>query len=387
MRPGDAGTATHPNVGSPLADPMARRGRRYHFHLPGVVYGLTTIFLAVGAINSQNNLLFWAFGLAVAGLLVSGVVSGAALMGIELERLPVEPVNAGADLIVRYRVRNRNRLFPAFALNISELPDKRDASRDWRAVLAAPNAFVAHVGPRQSVEAEARCATLARGETRLDRALVWTIFPFGLTRKSVTFSQPRRVIVRPAPVALEQGVLRTSREPGSMAARALRRSSSGEFFALREHREGDSPRAVAWRASARTGTLLTRQFTSARNVRVWIILELDADAARGERAIALAAGAVEAARARASPVGLVVPGIGLRTPAREGRGHADALLDALAALPATATPGASTHAADHTPGDLVLIITTRPTAAPPSHPDVVTVLATPPTAPAPEAAA
>ncbi len=360
---------------SPLADPLTRRRRRYHFHLPGVVYGLTTVFLAVGAINSQNNLLFWAFGLAIAGLLVSGVISGAALMGVELERLPVEPVNAGAPLVVRYRVRNRNRLFPAFALHIDEQPDTRDASADWRATIAFPGAFVAHVGPSQTVETEARVTTLARGQTHLDRVSVWTVFPFGLSRKSVVFAQRRRIVVRPAPIALDGDLIRPAPGQGALASRSQRRSPTpGEFFALREHREGDSPRSVAWRASARTGTLMSRQFTAARAARVWIVLELGPDAALGERAISLAAGAVEAARARASPVGLVVAAAGLRTPAREGRGHADALLDALATLPGAAPAHAAANL-DHAPGDIVLFITAAESVTIPHSPGVVVLRA------------
>src|ERR1041385_4840021 len=56
--------------------------RRYHFHGPGLVYILVTLFIAMGAINSQNNLLFAALGLAIGGLLISGIISGGALLGV-----------------------------------------------------------------------------------------------------------------------------------------------------------------------------------------------------------------------------------------------------------------------------------------------------------------
>src|SRR5207253_2912685 len=56
---------TVPNARAPLvsAPPVlltspARPLRRYHFHAPGLVYILVTLFIAIGAINSQNNLLF-----------------------------------------------------------------------------------------------------------------------------------------------------------------------------------------------------------------------------------------------------------------------------------------------------------------------------------------
>ena len=36
--------------------------RRYHFHFPGVLFAVVTLLLGIGAINSQNNLLFLLFG-------------------------------------------------------------------------------------------------------------------------------------------------------------------------------------------------------------------------------------------------------------------------------------------------------------------------------------
>ena len=112
------------------------------------------------------------------------------------------------------------------------------------------------------------------------------------------------------------------------------------------------------RATARAGVLMTRQFASARTAPVWISLELSSDASRGESAISLAAGAVAAAVARSIPVGLSVRSAMLRTPAREGRGHADAILDALAALPSTADDPAVPHgtAFDFPAADRVLVI-------------------------------
>jgi len=61
-------------------------GRNYHFHSPGLVYAVTTMVLVMGAINGQNNLLFWLFGLGVAGLLISGILSGGSLMRLDIER-------------------------------------------------------------------------------------------------------------------------------------------------------------------------------------------------------------------------------------------------------------------------------------------------------------
>ena len=50
--------------------------RRYHLNLPIVIYSVLLTLLSMAALNSQNNLLFWLCGLTVAGLLLSGLISG-----------------------------------------------------------------------------------------------------------------------------------------------------------------------------------------------------------------------------------------------------------------------------------------------------------------------
>ncbi|XOV76788.1 MAG: hypothetical protein ACFHWZ_08095 [Phycisphaerales bacterium] len=65
--------------------------RRYHMHSGGVFYIVVTVLLGIGSINSQNNLLFIVFGVALGAMLVSGVVSGAMMMGLEVDRRPVAP--------------------------------------------------------------------------------------------------------------------------------------------------------------------------------------------------------------------------------------------------------------------------------------------------------
>src|SRR5436309_1051785 len=92
--------------------------RRYHFGPGGLLYIFVTLLIALGAFNSGNNLLYWTFGFALSLLLVSGVISGAMLMGLRVEREWVSGAMVGGQVRVRYRLRNIGRLVPAFALTI-----------------------------------------------------------------------------------------------------------------------------------------------------------------------------------------------------------------------------------------------------------------------------
>ncbi|HRQ72155.1 MAG TPA: DUF58 domain-containing protein [Phycisphaerales bacterium] len=357
----------HPKHAGPL--PAVRR--RYHLHLPGVVYAAVAVFTAVGAINSQNNLLFWLFGVAVAGLILSGFVSGSALMGVQVEREPIAESAVGGAVVIRYTVRNRNRFVPACALTITESQAVRrgHAAPTWTAHLPQPMAFVAHVGPRQAVHAEAIVSPTRRGEATFSRITVSSAFPFGLTRKSVTFEQPQGAIVHPSPAPIRHGLLRTLRPRGDGNAAALRSAGvGGEYYGLREYSPGDSHRLIAWRASARTGQLVVRQTSRPAPRRLWIVLDLapetesheTADPLR-EEAVSLAAGVATAAFEYGYAVGLSIGGRGTRLAARSGRSALRALLTELALFdaPSLSPPGGQPAAPPPGRSDAFVVISER----------------------------
>lgn len=314
--------------------------RRYHVHLPGIAYALVTVVLALGAVNSQNNLLFWALGLALGGLLASGVCSGAALLGVSVERLPTTDVGAGEELIVRYAVRNTNRWIPAFALTITEhdLADPGPAARSPR---QRPVLFVPYVGARRVLRVEGVIVPRGRGILTLSRMRVSSTFPLGLARKSVTFDAPHRVVVHPPSLDLGGRALELIGRRGNMDSPASPRQGEGEeFFALREYLPGDPVRSIAWKPSARLARVVVRQNTRPRPARRWIGLDFSGvDPASSEarvlreRILALAGSVVRRCQAEDIPVGLVLPGPGgVSIPPRTGSVHASRLLGLLATI-------------------------------------------------------
>lgn len=336
----------------PIAEPDPARAplrlvrRRYHLHIPGVVYVLTTFLMSVGAINSQNNLLFWAFGLAVTALIVSGILSGAALMGVEVSREPIHDTAAGEPLVIRYRIRNRNRFMPAFGLTVAEdpRPARRGPPASWPDHAAQPRAFITELGAGRSILVESVAPAIRRGRATFDRVVVSTTFPFGLTRKSVLFAGPESAIIRPARLRLKPGLLRTLIRKGEQAGSTRTVSPLGdEFFTLREYRPGDATRAVAWRASARAGEWRVRAHSLPGPKRFWVGVDaLAADGDRAERAISLAAALITAAHAESYLVGLWFPAAGQLIPPRQSPSALRTLLNTLALADLESTAAAPT---------------------------------------------
>lgn len=100
--------------------------------------------------------------------------------------------------------------------------------------------------------------------------------PLGLMRRQVTWAHSQEVYVHPRTArltALETGYLRDLEGTPSSALT----SSDIAFHALREYTVGDDRRHVHWRTTARTGTLMVRQFEETRRSHIVVALANDSD--------------------------------------------------------------------------------------------------------------
>ncbi|MGD1916496.1 MAG: DUF58 domain-containing protein [Phycisphaerales bacterium] len=283
-----------------------------------MAYAIVTAFVLLGAINSQNNLLFWALGLAIGGLLASGFVSGMSLMGIALEREPVPEATSHRPFVLRYRVRNRSRFMPAYALLIEELPPKGTSRDDW-ALVGRPMASLGRLSPRRTVRCETSGLVEQRGPFELGRVRVSTTFPFGVARKSVTFDLLQPALATPRVHRLRSDVVETILEPTHDGTEAIASPGAGEeFYGVREYRTGDRVRDVSWRLSARSDTLVVTQRSARSPRRLVLHLELDPAVAaehdaRVEQLLSLAASRIAEAGRRAIAVSLAAPESGITT--------------------------------------------------------------------------
>lgn len=314
---------------------------------------MVVILVAMLAMNSQNNLLYWLFGALVALLLVSGLVSGFMMLGLRVHRLDPGAGAVGEPLVVRYALTNRNRLLPAFNVHVEDLaqpPRSRWRTRGrevpgggagfGRMMPPAP-AWVMHVGPRETVHGEAVFWPVARGVATFGHVRIWTTFPFGLVKKSITVAQPAQTLIHPRRYELRRDVLGALAPPGPLGMRVTAQAGAGDdYFGLREHRSEDSLRRIAWKRTANLDQLVCIEHTRASPPKLRVAVDLTAPTARDtsardleERAISLAASILATADHAGFEVGLSLPGIEpTPLPVRHGQWHLAKLMATLAAI-------------------------------------------------------
>lgn len=150
--------------------------------------------------------------------------------------------------------------------------------------------------PNQKIKAEARLICQQRGVFQLAGWRVETSFPFGLLNSGRIFEAPQRLIVFPAFTPLSALAIPTGRRhhPGGVAL-ASHLGDSFEFLGNREYREGDNPRDIDWRATARLQMPIVREYREEYFLRVAVVLDTHlprptADAREAfERAVSLCA--------------------------------------------------------------------------------------------------
>ena len=253
----------------------------------GMVYGIVAVLIFGAAVYTQANLLFLSFGLMVGGLVTSILLSIRAMRKVTITRLPPSHGVVGEPMIIRYRIENRRRVIPLFNLVVREHWGK--GRRSWRKegpvaenpqrLGGQPIGWIMHLGPRETIQAEAIAWPLKRGKVTFERIELSTSFPFGVIRKVLEVQQQDEVVVYPKLYRVNRRLLGRLTKHDTTGRKA--RSQAGgqeEFFGLRSYRYGDSFKNIDWKHSARTGDLMSREFTHPAPPKIMLMLDLSPEA-------------------------------------------------------------------------------------------------------------
>jgi uncharacterized protein (DUF58 family) len=217
---------------------------------------------------------FWDGRLAYAMLAWDGLVLMFALLdGL---RLPATAqltagrswLNAPAlnsETEIELTIENRGRMILDCRL-VDDLPP---------ALVAEPETFRLTAFPRVPAKLRYRVKPSERGDWETGWLYVRYRSGLGLAERWARAPLMQTVRVYPALRASEeqQIFLARSRQIELQLRRAQQRGLGRDFESLRDYREGDDLRDICWTATARRGSLITRQYQTERSQPVWIVLD------------------------------------------------------------------------------------------------------------------
>jgi len=216
----------------------------------GLIFGLMVFAMLLGSMNYNNNLSFVLTFLLIGVGFVSMHQCQRNLVGLELTFAGADPVFAGQPMRVRIAITNTSR----------------NARHDIRLYADGSMSEIEDLVAGESKVFVLPIATATRGWVTLERFGVRTLFPFELFRAWAWLHMDIRGLVYPAPA------IEAPEPPPTLLAHGHRQHDArGEedFAGLRRYHPGDSPRQVAWKAYARSGQVLSKQFSGADTSSQW----------------------------------------------------------------------------------------------------------------------
>ncbi len=239
----------------------------YRITLEGWIYLGGIILVALAALNTGNNLLFLILASLIAIVLMSGILSSITLSGIALRLVLPEHIFAGSPVRAMVELENEKLTLPSFSLRVEAAKTKQAQAA---ALLETP-VYFPYLPKHDRVQQVIPVTFPRRGVYRQEAFRIVTRFPFGFLRKARQLNLKTEALVYPSvePTAEYLEIL-----PGLEGAlESLTKGRGQDLYALRDYMPTDSARHVHWKASARSGSLMVREFTREDDCRILLVLD------------------------------------------------------------------------------------------------------------------
>jgi uncharacterized protein (DUF58 family) len=134
------------------------------------------------------------------------------------------------------------------------------ARADWSCAVGRSAPVTVDLAPRDRAVVRLPLSAPRRGVYPVDRVRLATRFPFGFFRAWSWLHLPLEFVVYPA----ARGTLALRDTAGARSGEQERvAAGDDEWRDLRAYRDGDAPRRIAWKAYARGGPLLVKEYAAA----------------------------------------------------------------------------------------------------------------------------
>jgi uncharacterized protein (DUF58 family) len=222
------------------------------------------ISLGVGfaAVKTGNNLLFLVFGLLLSLLTISVILSEVTLRSLNVSRLIPQNVFVGRSFLIKIKLQNQKVRFPSFSIEVEDILDSERIDK---------KCYFLKIPAKKTQETAYKLQFKRRGRYSFRGFRVATKFPFALYRAWRVVEFPAEILVFPR--IREVGSLAGigKRQGEGIADRVAGRGES--LLGLREFREGDDLRDIHWKATARAGRMIVKEYDATATKHVHLLFD------------------------------------------------------------------------------------------------------------------
>jgi uncharacterized protein (DUF58 family) len=239
----------------------------YRITREGWIYLAGILLVALPALNTGNNLLFLILASLIAIILMSGILSSITLSGIEMRLELPEHIFAAQPVRGMVELENEKLTLPSFSLRVEAAKTK---GAPPAAMLETP-VYFPYLPKHDRVQQVVPMIFPRRGVYRQEAFRIVTRFPFGFLQKARHVSLKTEALVYPSVGPSEEYLEILTGLQGALESLAKGRGQ--DLYALRDYVPTDSARHVHWKASARYGSLMVREFAREDDCRILLVLD------------------------------------------------------------------------------------------------------------------
>ena len=215
----------------------------------GKVFIAVTIGVGFAAVNTGNNQLYLVLGFLLSLIVLSGVMSEAALRYVRIERRLPMRAHAGSPMSIELAVTNGKKRRASYSIEIEDMRANTSV---------ASRTYLLKVPPLQTETATYAFVPKARGTLEFTAFRIATRYPFGLFEKWRVIAAPATMLIFPELLACDESSADTSVRGAQNISREVGRGT--EVASLREYRDGDEMRSVHWQRTASLGRTVVREY-------------------------------------------------------------------------------------------------------------------------------
>ncbi|HSE83912.1 MAG TPA: DUF58 domain-containing protein [Thermodesulfobacteriota bacterium] len=232
-----------------------------------------TIFVGIAALNTGNNLLYLIFGMMLSSIVASGIISMVNLSWIKVESLLPDDIFALTPTPIKFSVKNLKYFIPSYSLTID---------------IEGRKSFISYVPNKGERTVTVQYLFKKRGWNQIPQVVLFTRFPFGFFKKWIKVDiENREILVYPKVEKLDIEKEKIRQKFGERESENL--GFGGELKSIRVYNEGDNPKYIHWKTTAKTGKLMLQELHDDESKRVIVEFKPTKIAGELEREITSAA--------------------------------------------------------------------------------------------------
>ena len=229
----------------------------YHVTKEGWLYFGALTIVVFAAVNTANNLLYMVLSALLSVLLLSGFLSALNFRFLKIAARIPSHCFAREPFPISVQVHNRKQLFPTFSLQLE--PAEESSFR-------FSTLYVPLVRYQKHTSDLGQAMLPKRGRYVLQKITASSRYPFGFFVKDLDFPVEAECICYPEIIPQEQINVSVMDIQGSN--QRFERGLGHDLYMIRDYLPSDSARHVHWKASAKTSTLKTREYSAEESRRV-----------------------------------------------------------------------------------------------------------------------